>query len=320
MHLSLVLLIFTAVLSGCGGRSEPLAQQLSALPERLIIDVHLHAFPADLNGPERVEISVGTREFGFRAPASDQANLDATLAALREHNVVKAVVSGRLPMVREWTAADPGRFIPGVNLGDPVAGHPLEDLLPEMVAAEHEDGRLAVLGELTTQYVGLSPSDPVLEPYFAVAEELNIPVHIHTAGVGAPKPGFRSAMGLPLLLEDVLVKHPTLRVYLENAGYPFLDQMIALFFQYPDRVYADISTLIRIVPSDELYRYVRTLVEAGYGDRLMFGSDQGVWPQTIGVSIEIMEAAPFLTEDQKQAFFCGNAARFLRFDDAVCTG
>lgn len=64
----------------------------------------------------------------------------------------------------------------------------------------------------------------------------------------------------------------------------------------------------------------RTLVEAGFGDRLMFGSDQVVWPQTIGVSIEIMEAAPFLTEDQKQAFFCGNAARFLGLDASVCSG
>ena len=159
MLIPLVLLIFTAAFSGCVGSSEPLAQQPSAVPERPIIDVHLHAFPADLNGPERVEVSVGTREFGFRAPASDQANLDATLAALREHNVVKAVVSGRLPMVRKWTAADPGRFIPGVNLGDPAAGHALEDLTPAaMVAAEVAADRLAVLGEITTQYVGLSPS------------------------------------------------------------------------------------------------------------------------------------------------------------------
>ena len=320
MRVPVVGLIVAAAVSGCVDAPEPVAQRPPEVRPRPIVDVHLHAFPADLNGAEAVDQSVGAIDFGFRAPATNQANLDATLAVLREHNVVRAVVSGRLPMVREWTAADPGRFIPGVNLGDPIAGHALEDLSPEMVAAEVAADRLAVLGEITTQYIGLSPNDPILEPYFAVAEELDVPVHIHTAGVGAPKPGFRSVMGQPLLLEDVLVQHPTMRMYLENAGYPFLDQMIALFFQYPDRVYADISTLIRIVPSDELYRYVRTLVEAGYGDRLMFGSDQGVWPQTIGVSIEIMEAASFLTEDQKQAFFCGNAARFLQLDDAVCNG
>jgi hypothetical protein len=35
------------------------------------------------------------------------------------------------------------------------------------------------------QYSGLAPNDPGLEPYFALAEELDVPVGIHV-GLGPP--------------------------------------------------------------------------------------------------------------------------------------
>lgn len=37
----------------------------------------------------------------------------------------------------------------------------------------------------------------------------------------------RAALGLPLLLEEVVVKHPRLRLYFENARYPFLDSALS---------------------------------------------------------------------------------------------
>ena len=35
------------------------------------------------------------------------------------------------------------------------------------------------MSEIALQYQGMSPSDMSLDPYFAVAEELNIPAGIH---------------------------------------------------------------------------------------------------------------------------------------------
>jgi predicted TIM-barrel fold metal-dependent hydrolase len=57
------------------------------------------------------------------------------------------------------------------------------------------------------------------------------------------------------------------------------------------------------------------LVEAGLAKRLMFGSDQMEWPETIGLGIEALEAADFLSEDQKRDIFYNNAVRFLRLAD-----
>lgn len=278
-----------------------------------IIDVHLHAFPVANIGPGIIETSPGTRGLDFRVPATDAENLSQTLAQLQEFNVVKAIVSGQLE--RNWVAADAERFIPGFSLGDPRFGASLDDVTPEQIVSDFESRRLAVLGEVTTQYLGISPADPRLDPYFRAVAQAGIPVHLHTAGVGAWLEGFRSSMGRPLLLEDVLTRHPDLRVYLENAGYPFLDDMLALFFQYPDRVYADVSTVIRIVPTEEFYRYLEVLIGAGFGDRIMFGSDQVLWPDNIGRAIQILDEAPFLTEAQKRDIFYNNAVRFFRLEE-----
>jgi predicted TIM-barrel fold metal-dependent hydrolase len=62
-------------------------------------------------------------------------------------------------------------------------------------------------------------------------------------------------------------------------------------------------------------QYLRALVRAGLGKRLMFGSDQMVWPEGIGMAVEGIESASFLTEEQKRDIFYNNAVRFLRLDE-----
>jgi hypothetical protein len=57
---------------------------------------------------------------------------------------------------------------------------------------------------------------------------------------------------------------------------------------------------------------LQEIVEAGYGDRVMFGSDQMIWPGVIEPAIAAIKDAPFLTEAQKRDIFYNNAARFLR--------
>ena len=55
-------------------------------------------------------------------------------------------------------------------------------------------------------------------------------------------PGFRTAAGNPVLLEEVLVRHPKLRLCVDNAGYPYRGEMIAMMFQYP-QLHADVSRI-----------------------------------------------------------------------------
>ena len=116
------------------------------------------------------------------------------------------------------------------------------------------------------------------------------------------------------MLEEVLKKHPNLRIYLENASYPYIHEVIALMYRYPN-VYADLSTFSWIIPRPTFHNYLENLIDAGLGKRLMFGSDQMIFPETIGMAIEAIESASFLTNEQKRDIFYNNAARFLRLSE-----
>ena len=67
-----------------------------------------------------------------------------------------------------------------------------------------------------------------------------------------------------------------------------------------------------IIPRAEFHFYLEGLVRAGLTNRLMFGSDQMVWPEAITQAIEGVDSAPFVTPADKLAIFHDNAARFLR--------
>jgi len=90
--------------------------------------------------------------------------------------------------------------------------------------------------------------------------------------------------------------------------------MIAMMYQYP-QLYADVSTITWVIPRTVFYDYLKALIRAGLGKRLMFGSDQMVWPEKIGTAVEAIRQAPFLTHGQKRDILYNNAARFLRLED-----
>ena len=90
-----------------------------------------------------------------------------------------------------------------------------------------------------------------------------------------------------------------------------LDDLLAVLWTHP-QAYVDVGVIVFALPRAEFYRYLKTVVDAGFGSRVMFGSGQMVWPQTIERGIRTIEEAPFLTDQQKRDILHDNAARFLR--------
>lgn len=90
-----------------------------------------------------------------------------------------------------------------------------------------------------------------------------------------------------------------------------LDDLLAVLWAHP-QVYVDTAAIVFALPRPEFYRYLRTIVEAGFGKRVMFGSDQMAWPGIIEPSIDVIESAQFLAKEQKRDILYNNAARFLR--------
>lgn len=78
------------------------------------------------------------------------------------------------------------------------------------------------------------------------------------------------------------------------------------------QVYVDVGVIVYPQPRPAFYRYLQAIVDAGFTNRVMFGSDQMVWPGTIERAIAVIDETPFLTTQQKRDIFYNNAARFLR--------
>jgi predicted TIM-barrel fold metal-dependent hydrolase len=101
------------------------------------------------------------------SPTSDDELMNQTLAIAERRNII-GVLSG--PAAR--VAANPRRFIRGLSfqLGDKNTPS------PATLRAMHARGELHMLGEVANQYAGIRPDDPRMEPYSALAEELDMPV------------------------------------------------------------------------------------------------------------------------------------------------
>jgi len=235
----------------------------------------------------------------------------SALAEMEKYNVVLAVVSGARDDVLRWTEDESEKFVIGQLLLRP------EDMAFSELKLLLETGQIQVLGELAFQYEGIPIDDPSVDPLLALAHELDVPVHVHVEGLGGGS-DFPIHLGNPLRVGKVLRKYPGLRIYLENAGWPFLEEVTSLMYQYPS-VYADLSTILHLTPRSVAYSYMKGLVDNGLGKRLMFGSDQMIWPEVIGENIEMIEAAEFLTQGQKRDILYNNAARFLRLSDEQIT-
>ncbi len=324
--IALVLFAVAAAPSGSSAQERP-----------PILDMHMHAYRADQQGPPPMAICAPfeswpdwdprrpyaetimaeSREPSCANPVwsaeSDEELMRETIEVMERRNIV-AVLSGTPEMVARWREAAPGRFLPGLVL---TPDNPA--LSPDAVRRLAADGDLAVLGEVITQYGGIAPADPAMEPYWSLAEELDLPVGIHM-GPGPPgttylaTPGYRARLSDPFALEEVLTRHPGLRVYVMHAGFPLLDEMEAMLYAHP-QLYVDIAVIAFTEPRERFHRYLRRLVESGFGKRVMWGSDQMVWPGVIEPALAAIEEADYLTEAQKRDILYENAARFLRLSD-----
>jgi predicted TIM-barrel fold metal-dependent hydrolase len=282
-----------------------------------IIDVHMHAYPADAAFPDAlVNPATGTAS----TLKNGAAHLRACLAEMQRLNVVKGVVSGgdgdRLAAAAHWHDTDPDRFIAAAGIRGS-ADTPLPDVA--VLRRAFQTGRLRVLGEITAQYAGLTLGDRSYDPYLSLAEEFDVPAAVHM-GVGPPGisydpccHGFRAGLGNPAVLEEALNRHPKLRVNVMHGGWPYLQETIALLFVYP-QVNVDLGAIDWALPRAEFHAWLGALMRAGFGRRIMFGSDQMYWPEAIGMAVDAIDTAPFLTPENRRDIFYGNAARFLRLE------
>ncbi|MCB0850891.1 MAG: amidohydrolase family protein, partial [Bacteroidetes bacterium] len=61
---------------------------------------------------------------------------------------------------------------------------------------------------------------------------------------------------------------------------------------------------------------LKRLVQAGFGKRILYGTDLMIWPELLETSIGVIENANYLSDDQKRDIFFNNAVRFFNLDES----
>ena len=145
-------------------------------------------------------------------------------------------------------------------------------------------------------------NDPRMYPLYAKAQELGLPMMVHT-GSSIFK-GARIKYGDPLALDDVAIDFPDLKILMAHSGRPFWYEQAFWMARRHANVYMEVSGL----PAKNLLEYFPRLEELA--DKVIYGSD---WPGNPDLkrnpnairALSISEAA-------KQAILYGNAARILK--------
>ena len=272
-----------------------------------VIDMHMHGYTEK-------DFWVGTARNGLESSKTAIETLDQTIKKMDQHKIEYAVVCGTITSLERYTKADK-RFIPGYqDYGD--------TLMPVAQFEEYiKSGKIKVFGEVMAVYKGLTLADPIYQPYLAICEKYGIPVAYHSGGsfpdaqnLGWPK--YRIKLGDPFLIEDVLVKYPKLKLYLMHAGENFFENTLRMMDGYPN-LYADLGVALWLHPLTKDYgvKFLKSAKLYGVLDRVMFGSDQMVWPEAITSSINFLNSLEFLSGIEKEMILYKNAKKFLGIKD-----
>lgn len=288
---------------------------LPAQSQTKVIDMHVHSY-SNSYFVNRENVS---DYYGIKGSSNAEAHRLATFAAFKKLRVVKAMVCGDPESVENWVAKDSSNIvIKGIFIYHP------DDYGMDSVKFEQmiKEKKLEVFGEVAPYYGGTTLSDSIWQPYLRICEKYDIPVAVHTGG-GDPggtyswAPNARLRLADPYLIEDVLVKYPKLRIYIMHAGgEDWPERAIRLMAYYP-QLYTDLGAVLWVEPNTKRYikEFLKNIKEAGYLDRVMFGSDQMIWPYAIEESVKFLNSLPFLTKKEKEDILYNNAARFLRLKE-----
>ena len=247
------------------------------------IDAHVHAFPDRLalkvrealnrNGTLAGSPLLPAVAEGIRASAFDRAWI-----------LPYAHRAGIAEAVNEWSAAEVSAYpwlIPGATF------HPDDEDFGRLVERALVELRLRVV-KLHCSVGNFAASDPRLEPLWATAERLGVPIVTHAGhrSGGATEPDELDEVA------PVLKAHPDLRFVLAHAGHPNTAYALELMERF-DNLRVDV-TPVWLSPIEVTAKDVER-----FAGRMLFGSDAPNCPQETAAQVArftAMEVSPAALE------------------------
>ena len=263
----------------------------------MIVDIHTHVwlYPDHLSEEVASEIlaardlrrQVADLGLGSSPPRLTSQDLTAVNTTLEDHwqhaqnadfTLVLAVRSRALGIhvpneyVAQYVNEHPERLagFACVDLND-------KDAVDEMEECVH---RLGLHGlKLLPIYQHFDPTESRFFPLYERAQDLDIPILWHMGATVLRRAPLK--LSHPLLLQDIALRFPRLRMIVAHLAHPWEVETIALLRQCPN-LWADISAL-HYRPW-RFYNSMITAVEYGVFDKILLGSDfsAATIPDTMG--------------------------------------
>lgn len=197
-----------------------------------------------------------------------------------------------IEVVGEAVARSNGRII-GAASYNPFR---IAESLAEIDVAVHDFGFKYVYFHPIT--FGVAPNDRRCYPLYAKCNELGIPVGLQ---VGHSAEVLPSDIGRPMLVDDVAMEFPELRINLSHTGWPWTGEWCSMLWRHPN-VYGDISAYFPRSLDAELIKFMDTRGRR----KVLFGTN-GLDPTRCRDELLAME----LRDETKQRVLHDNAAAFL---------
>ncbi len=286
---------------------------LSALPT----DIHVHIQPWDMMNPGAFEtIRKNRADFSLierlmNDPAALVDWLDETgMGRVGLINYVAPHIMGFTHEVNPWAAryrdGAQGRVIAFGGIHPPAC-----DDVGEEMRRIVDEWRLDAL-KIHPPHQALSPDAyvtgacPELAVVYEACQEASLPVMFHTGT--SIFPGARSRLGRALVLDDVAVDFPELKIILAHGGRPlWMDEAFFLIRRHGN-VYMDISG----IPPARLLDYFPRLEEIS--GKALFGTD---WPspgvKDLRANLDAFMELP-LSDEAKDRITRGNALTLFPID------
>ena len=159
--------------------------------------------------------------------------------------------------------------------------------------------------KLYPTYQHFYPNENRLFPLYERAQDLNIPVMIHTGS--SVFPGSLMKYGDPLFLDEIAVFFPELKIIQSHAGRGFWYDRAFFLAGLHENVYMDITGL----PPQNLLKYFPDLERNA--DKIIFGSD---WPGIIDIKRNVRAIMELPISQSTKAKILGkNAAGLLGVEE-----